>query len=120
MAPLKVQAALLVMVSVPLEPEAIVIGLANVNAPPPFNVALAEPLESPIVMTLAFAPKALALVVPLTVPLFIVRPVVNVFAPLKVSADVELFWMTPVTLVLMTALIVTPPEPVPELVMVPV
>ena len=60
-APLKVAAALLIMVNVfPLLPEATLIGFVNVPAKPPFNVAFALPLVYPRV-TVA-APKALALV----------------------------------------------------------
>ena len=43
----------------------------------------------------------------------------KVFAPDKVSCDVALFWITPVTFVPMTELMVVVPEPEPELVMVP-
>ena len=62
----------------------------KVSAPPPFNVALAEPVVSPMVMVLVLAPNAFALVLPLTVPDLIVNPVVNVFAPLKFNCDVAL------------------------------
>ena len=44
----------------------------------------------------------------------------KVFAPESVRAEVELFWVIPVTLALMIELIVTPPEPLPELVIVPI
>ena len=40
-------------------------------------------------------------------------------APERVSCEVELFWMTPVTFGPMTALIVVVPLPVPEFVIVP-
>jgi len=91
MGPLKVAAAVLVMVAVPVLPEATVIGFWNGPANPPLKVALTLPLPSPMVMTLEFAPKAFALVVPLTVPPLIVRPVVNEFTPLRISCDVVLF-----------------------------
>jgi len=120
MAPLKVEAALLVMVAVPVLPDATVIGFANGPANPPLNVALALPLPSPIVMTLEFAPNAFALVVPLTVPDLIVKPPVNVFTPLSTRVEVELFSTTPVTLVPMMLLIVVAPVPAPMLVTVPV
>ena len=67
-APLKVEypeqlALLLIMLKVfPLLPDATVIGLAKVNVLVKSNVASAVPLVSPMVMTLASAPKALALV----------------------------------------------------------
>src|SRR6185295_11335029 len=118
--PLKILAALLVMLKVPLEPVATVIGWANVPANPPFSVALALPLLSPSVITLALAPKAFALVVPLTLPALISNPLVNVFAPESVSCDVALSCTTPVTLVPMMALMSVEPVPVPELVTVPV
>ena len=44
----------------------------------------------------------------------------KVFAPERVRAEVELFCVTPVTLVPMTELIKTLPVPLPELVIVPV
>jgi len=87
----------------------------KVPTKPPLKVALAEPPLSPIVMPLA--PKALA-TVPLTVPDLIVRPLVKVFAPLKVNCDVALFSITPVTLVPITEMISVAPVPVPEFVTV--
>ena len=72
-APLKVQAALLVIVATPLLPEATEIEGGNVTAPAPLKVALALPLASPIVITLPAGPKELA-TVPVTVPALIVRP----------------------------------------------
>ena len=89
-APLKVGLQLLValILNVPLLPEATVIGLANVPSNRPCNVAAALPLVSPIVTTLVFAPKALALVWPSTVPALIVNPPVKVLAPLKVRVPV--------------------------------
>ena len=74
----------------------------------------------PLVPPPVVEPKAVLLIVPNTVPAFIVNPPVKVFIPDKVNCDVALFWMTPVTLVPMTALMVVVPVPVPELVMVPV
>ena len=41
-------------------------------------------------------------------------------APERIKIEVELFWIMPVTLVSMTALMAVVPEPVPELVIVPV
>src|SRR5262245_1147067 len=67
------------MVSVPVVPLASTIGRAMVNPVVPTNsVALALPLVLPSVIVPA--PKALALVVPSTVPDLIVSPPVNVFA----------------------------------------
>jgi hypothetical protein len=43
-----------------------------------------------------------------------------VFVPVRVSCELALFWTTPVTEVLMTALIAVVPEPLPLLVTVPV
>ena len=52
--------------------------------------ALVPPAESPMVMVPV--PKALAAAeVPKTVPDLMVRPVVQVLAPLKVNCDVALF-----------------------------
>jgi len=48
-----------------------------------------------------------------------VNPPVKVLAPERVNCDVALFWMTPVTFVPMTALIVVVPLPEPEFVIVP-
>ena len=110
---------LLAILNVPLLPEATVIGLAKVNDASPINVAFALPLVSPMVMTFEVAPKALALVWPATVPAFIVKPPVKVFAPDKVNCEAALFWITPNTLVPMIALIVTAAVPLPEFVMVP-
>ena len=84
-----------------------------------FNVALALPLVSPMVMTLVLAPKAFALPEPITVPALMVNPPVKVLAPERERLDVALFWITPVTLLPMTALIVVVPLPMPELVIVP-
>jgi hypothetical protein len=126
MAPLKVGAVivpLLPIVSVPTALDPKLIGLDTVTE---FPRRLAEPpSEAPRIIATVDGPAAPLTVVTLltpaiTVPNFMVSPPVKVLAPERVSAEVELFWMTPVTLVLMTALIVTPPEPVPELVMVPV
>ena len=111
-------AAVSVMVARPVLPEATEIGLAKVNADPPLNVALAEPLVSPMVMVPV--PKAFALVVPLTVPDLIVTPLLKeLLLPLKVNADVLLFSMTPVTFPPITPLITSVALPAPELVIVP-
>ena len=89
-APLKILAALLVIFSVlPLLPAATVIGLANVPANPPLSVASALPLESPIVI--GPVPKALALVVPETVPALMVRPPEKVLAPERVTVPAVFF-----------------------------
>lgn len=57
-----------------------------------WSVALLDPPAlSPKVIGLLLAPKAFALVVPSTVPVLIVKPVVNVLTPLSVSVEVELF-----------------------------
>ncbi len=102
-------------------PDATVIGLANVPAKPPFNVALELPVLSPRVMApVPEPPKALVLVVPLTVPALMVSPPVKVLAPESVSCEVAEFCTTPVTLVPMTAEMVTEPLPEPKLVIVPV
>ena len=71
-------------------------------------------------MVMVPVPKALALTVPLSVPASMTVPVENVLTPESVSPEVELFCTTPVTLVPITALISELPEPVPELVMVPI
>ncbi len=54
------------------------------------------------------------------VPVFNVTPPVKVFPPESVNGEVELFWNTPVTKVLIGALIKTFPLPAPELVTVPI
>ena len=121
MAPLKVELpAASDTVAVPEFPEATTMGFAT-KAPfkPPANVALLFPVESPMVIVLDAAPKAVVLVWPSTVPAFMVRPVVKELLPDNVSWEVGLFWTTPVTFVLMTWDIVVVPEPEPELVMVP-
>ena len=104
----------------PLFPEATVIGLAKFKElTVPFNVEFALPVESPIVITLEFAPKALTLVLPLTVPDLIVKPLVKVFTPESIRLEVAEFSITPVTFVPMIAEIVLSPAPEPELVIVP-
>src|SRR5882724_9750593 len=114
-------AAVSVMVAMPVLPEATEMGLAKVPAKPPLSVALAEPALLPMVIVLVLAPKAFALVVPLTVPALIVRPLLNaVFAPERTSVDVALFSVTPVTLLPIAPLIVVVPLLEPELVIVPV
>jgi hypothetical protein len=112
-APLNVGVLELVIVAVPLDPEATVMGLANVKFEPPIKVALAVPVVSPIVIVLLFAPKALALVVPVTVPFLMVSPLVKVFVPDKVKLEVVLSCTTPVTFVPITALIEQAPVPDP-------
>ena len=52
---------------------------------------LADPEESPSVITLAAAPKAFALDVPASVPDLIKIPLVNVLLALSVRIDVLLF-----------------------------
>ena len=74
----------------------------------------------PNVIVLELAPKALALVVPRTVPESMVRPWVKVLTPSSCSWEVLLFSTTPVTLVPIIALISVEPLPVPALVTVPV
>lgn len=69
--PLKTLAALLVMVATPVFPDATEIALVKVPARAPFNVALADPLLSPIVI--APVPNAAA-TVPLSMPDSIVVP----------------------------------------------
>ena len=61
------------MVAVPELPDATEMGFANVTAPAPERMVLAEPLLLPSVMTLVFAPKELA-ADPVTVPALIARP----------------------------------------------
>lgn len=89
----EIPAPVLPIVSVPLVLAANTIGLAYVKPlVPNCKVALlAPPALSPKVMILALAPNALALVVPNTVPFLIVKPVVNVLTPLKVSVEPVLF-----------------------------
>ena len=67
----------LVIDAVPEFPEAIEIGLAKLTAPSPLNFASAEPTESPMVMVPPFPKEAATL--PLTMPVLMVTPVVNVF-----------------------------------------
>ena len=66
------------------------------------------------------APKALALVCPLTTPDLMVSPLVKVLLPDKTRFDVALFSYTPVTLLVMTELMVTAPALVAMFVIVPV
>lgn len=74
------------MVAIPELPVATEIGFAKVPVKPPINVALLLPPESPMVIApVPDPPKALALVVPSTVPDRIVRPPVNVLAPERTS-----------------------------------
>lgn len=73
----------------PVVPVASTIALAYVSVVlPASNVALTLPVVSPMVMTLLFAPKALALVLPLTVPALMVKPPVKVLAPESVRVPV--------------------------------
>ena len=72
-APLKMLAALSVIVATPVLPEATDITLAKVTAPAPLKVALAAPALSPIVIVpVPNEPATL----PLAVPALIVNPVV--------------------------------------------
>ena len=66
----------------PVLPLATEIGLVNVPIKPPFKVALKVPLESP--MVIVPVPKEAA-TVPITAPLSIKTPPVNIFAPERVS-----------------------------------
>jgi len=83
---------------------------------------VAVPVVLPIIIVpLPDPPKASALVVPITVPARIVSPPVKVLVPERVNAPVpEEFWITPVTLLPMTALMMTAPLFVIEVVTVPV
>lgn len=122
--PLKVEYSVLLFTpifKVPLLPDATVIEFEYVTPNEyPNNVALLElpGVESPIVIVPV--PAALALPANLHVPDFIVTPLEKVLFPDKESGEVELFWITPVTFVPITAEIVAVPEPAPELVIVPV
>ena len=88
-APLKVLAALSVIVATPVLPEATEIALAKVATPAPLKVALTAPTLSPIVIVPV--PKEPA-TLPLAVPALIVNPVVSVLAAVvKLSAEVALF-----------------------------
>jgi len=106
-APLKMLAALEVMVATPVLPEATEIGLANVPTKPPLNVALALPLLSPIVIVPP-VPNAKALVVPLTVPDLIIKPPVKVLAPERTNVPAPFLVIDPVLLI------------IPEMVNVPI
>ena len=78
------------MTAAPEFPDATVIGFGKGPATPPINVALLLPVESPIVtVPVPDPPNALA-TVPSQVPFLIVRPVVKVFAPDKISVEVGL------------------------------
>jgi len=92
-APLKMLAALEVMVATPVLPEATEIGLANVPTKAPLNVALALPLESPMVIVpVPVAPPKDPATSPLTVPDLMIRPPVKTFVPVvKVNCEVLLF-----------------------------
>lgn len=85
-----------VMVATPVLVEATEIGLANVPVKVLLNVALALPPESP--MVIVPVPKALTLVVPLTVPACIVTPPPKELLPLKVSVPAPFLVMDPVLL----------------------
>ena len=94
--------------------------MANVASDRTCNVAAALPLVSPmIIVPVPEPPKALVLVCPSTVPALMVKPPVKVLAPESVNCDVALFWITSVTFVPMTALMVVVPAPELELVIVP-
>ena len=89
--PLKVvemAAPLLPIVSVPVVLEANMIGFAIVNPVVPTNrvALLLPPALSPSVILPV--PKAFALIVPRTVPDFMVRPLLNVLTPLNVRPPV--------------------------------
>ena len=121
MAPLKVPTLpRACIVARPVLPEATVIGFGDVRPVATSSIESKLPLESPRVITFAFAPKAFALDWPETFPAFIVRPEVNVLAAVSVSVELVLFCITPVTFVLITDDRVTEPAPVPEFVIVPV
>ena len=89
-APLKILATLSVIVAIPELPLATEIGFVNVPTNPPFSVASAEPVVLPMVIV-PLLPKALALVVPVTVPALMVVPVVYVLTPESVKNEVRLF-----------------------------
>jgi len=110
------------IVSVPtLALVASTIGLAKVRAVVETSrVAGLLPVVLPSVTTLAAAPSALDVVEAVTVPARIFRPEVKVFVAESVRPEVRLFSVTPVTSVPMTELMITPPIPVPWLVIVPV
>lgn len=119
-APLKVALTVLVILNVPLLPEATMIGLAigEIDA---LNAASALPLVFPIVIVpVPEPPKALVLTEPVTIPALMVKPPVKVLAPERPNPEVALFWITPVTLRPITALIPVAPVPEPEFVIVPI
>lgn len=126
MSPLKADVTvvpLLAMAKFPTAPDPRLIGLVTVMPVDVVVVAL-PPSDEPRVIGIVDGPAApltvVALLTPaMRLPLLIVSPPVNVLAPERVS-EVLLFCVTPVTLVPMTALRVTEPEPLPELVIVPV
>lgn len=89
-------AALEVMVATPELSEATEIKLVNVPARPPFNVTSELPSESPIVIVPV--PKALALVIPLTVPACMTMPPSKELLPLKVSVPAPFLVIEPVLL----------------------
>ena len=77
--------------TVPVFPEATVIGFKKGTVAPPARVAFAEPEESPRVIVLEVAPKASLVVWPVAVPASILTPLVNVFTPDSINPEVELF-----------------------------
>lgn len=85
---------------------------------PARKVAAAVPLVFPNVNVPV--PKAPPDDVSSTVPASMVKPPVKVLFPVKFNCELALFCTRPVTLVPITALISTEPEPEPALVMVPV
>lgn len=87
----------------------------EVIAPPACNV---PPLKIRLLLLLLAFPIA-ALLFALSIPLEMVVGPVYVFVALRVSLDVELLWITPVTFGPMTMAIDSVPEPVPEFVSVP-
>lgn len=117
----EVAEGIIVIVPVALAILASTIGLAKVMPAPLSVTAEALATESPsVIVPVPEPPPADVLVVSETVPALIVNPEVKVLTPDSVNCDVELFWITPVTLVPMTALIMVPAALVLAFVIVPI
>ena len=88
------------------------------------KVALLLPAESPMVIVLVPEPSPNVVAtpdkLPVSVPaLMVIGPENALLLADRVSAEVVLSWTMPVTFEPIAALMVVPPAPVPELVMVP-
>ena len=108
-APLKilvVKLPLAVMVATPVLVEATEIGLANVPPKSLLNVALALPLESP--MVIVPVPKALALVVPETMPDLMITPPSKELFPESTNVPAPSLVIDPVLLMIPVPMVKVP------------